>query len=389
MKLDTLAVHAGQHPDPVSGAVMPPIVLSSTFAQDGPGVHKGYEYSRSGNPTRNTLEACIAALEGARHGLCFSSGLGATTTILHTLRPGDHVVCGDDVYGGTFRILDKCFAPLGVKVSFVDFSDPARLAAALRPETKLVWLETPTNPTLKVFDIAALAAITRPRSIPLVVDNTFATPVIQRPLALGADIVMHSVTKYLNGHSDVVGGAIALNDDALHDRLRFLQNALGPVPSPFDCFMVLRGIKTLHLRVERASRTALALARWLEASPDVAKVHYPGLPSHPQHAVAARQMALPGGMISFVIAPGPDGDALGRAKRFLSAVRVFACAESLGGVESLIEHPALMTHASVPAAHRIELGIDDGLIRVSVGVEHEDDLREDLAQALAASLTER
>jgi cystathionine beta-lyase/cystathionine gamma-synthase len=385
MKLDTLAVHAGQHPDPVSGAVMPPIVLSSTFAQDGPGVHKGYEYSRSGNPTRNTLEACIAELEGARHGLSFSSGLGATTTILHTLRPGDHVVCGDDVYGGTFRILDKCFKPLGVKVTFVDFSDPSRLASAITAETKLVWLETPTNPTLKVFDIEALAAITKPRGIPLVVDNTFATPVIQRPLSLGADIVLHSVTKYLNGHSDVVGGAIALNDDGLHEKLRFLQNALGPVPSPFDCFLVLRGIKTLHLRVERASRSALNLARWLESHPDVAKVHYPGLESHPQHAVAKRQMALPGGMISFVIKPGPDGDTRGRSHRFLASVKVFACAESLGGVESLIEHPALMTHASVPAAQRAELGIDDGLIRVSVGVEHEDDLREDLAQAFARS----
>jgi cystathionine gamma-lyase len=385
MKLDTLAVHAGQHPDPTSGAVMPPIVLSSTFAQDGPGVHKGYEYSRSGNPTRNTLEACIAALEGAAHGLSFSSGLGATTTILHTLRPGDHVVCGDDVYGGTFRILKRCFEPFGVKTSFVDFSDPSRLEKAITAETKMVWLETPTNPTLKVFDIAALAKITKAHKIPLVVDNTFATPVIQRPLELGADIVMHSVTKYLNGHSDVVGGAIALNDDALHEKLRFLQNALGPIPSPFDCFMVLRGIKTLHLRVERASRTALALAQWLEGHPAVAKVHYPGLASHGQHEVAKRQMALFGGMISFVIKPGADGDTLARARKFLSNVQVFACAESLGGVESLIEHPALMTHASVPAEQRAELGIDDGLIRVSVGVEHQDDLRDDLEQAFARS----
>jgi cystathionine gamma-lyase len=385
MKLDTLAVHAGQHPDPTSGAVMPPIVLSSTFAQDGPGVHKGYEYSRSGNPTRNTLEACIAALEGAAHGLSFSSGLGATTTILHTLRPGDHVVCGDDVYGGTFRILKRCFEPFGVKTSFVDFSDPTRLEKAITAETKMVWLETPTNPTLKVFDIAALAKITKAHKIPLVVDNTFATPVIQRPLELGADIVMHSVTKYLNGHSDVVGGAIALNDDALHEKLRFLQNALGPIPSPFDCFMVLRGIKTLHLRVERASRSALALAQWLEAHPAVAKVHYPGLASHGQHEVAKKQMALFGGMISFVIKPGADGDTLARARKFLSNVQVFACAESLGGVESLIEHPALMTHASVPAEQRAELGIDDGLIRVSVGVEHVDDLRDDLEQAFARS----
>lgn len=385
MKLDTLAVHAGQQPDPTSGAVMPPIVLSSTFAQQGPGVHKGYEYSRSGNPTRNTLEACIAALEGARYGLSFASGLGATTTLLHTLRPGDHVVCGDDVYGGTYRILQRCFEPLGVKTSFVDFSDPARLENAITHETKLVWLETPTNPTLKVFDIAALAKITSARGITLVVDNTFATPVIQRPLALGADVVIHSVTKYLNGHSDVVGGAIALNDDRLHEKLRFLQNALGAVPSPFDCFLVLRGIKTLHLRVERASRTALALAQWLEAHPDVAKVYYPGLASHPQHAVAQKQMALFGGMISFVIKPRTEQTTLERAKAFLANVKVFACAESLGGVESLIEHPALMTHASVPAEQRAKLGIDDGLIRVSVGVEHEDDLREDLERAFSNS----
>ncbi|MBL8679075.1 MAG: PLP-dependent transferase [Myxococcales bacterium] len=385
MKLETLAVHAGQHPDPTSGAVMTPIVLSSTFAQDGPGEHKGFEYSRSGNPTRNTLEACIAALEGGKHGLSFGSGLGATTTILHMLRPGDHVVCGDDVYGGTFRILKRCFEPLGITTSFVDFSDPSRLERAMTAQTKLVWLETPTNPTLKVFDIAALAKTTKQRGVTLVVDNTFATPVIQRPLSLGADIVLHSVTKYLNGHSDVVGGAVVLDDDALHEKLRFLQNALGPVPSPFDCFMVLRGIKTLHLRVERASKTALALARWLEAQPDVAKVHYPGLESHPHYVVAKRQMALPGGMISFVIRPGKSGDTLARARAFLSSTKVFACAESLGGVESLIEHPALMTHASVPAEQRKELGIDDGLIRVSVGVEHEADLRDDLANAFAAS----
>ena len=385
MKIETLAVHAGQHPDPVSGAVMPPIVLSSTFAQDGPGVHKGYEYSRSGNPTRNTLEACIAALENGKHGLSFSSGLGATTTILHSLTPGSHVVCGDDVYGGTFRILDKCFRPFGIDVSFVDFSDPSRLSAAMTDKTKLVWLETPTNPTLKVFDISALAAITKSKQIPLVVDNTFATPVIQRPLELGADIVLHSVTKYLNGHSDVVGGAIVTNSDALEEKLRFLQNALGPVPSPFDCFLVLRGLKTLPLRVERSSQTALALAQWLETHPSVAKVYYPGLESHPQFAVAKRQMLLPGGMISFVIRPAKDGDTLARARKFLSSVKVFACAESLGGVESLIEHPALMTHASVPAAQRAVLGIDDGLIRVSVGVEHHDDLRDDLSAAFAQS----
>ncbi len=387
MKLETLAIHAGQHPDPTSGAVMTPIVLSSTFAQNGPGVHQGYEYSRSGNPTRNTLEACVAALEGGKHGFAFGSGLGATTTLLHMLSPGDHVVCGDDVYGGTFRILDKVFKPMGVNTSFVDFSDPTRLRDALRPETKMVWLETPTNPTLKVFDIAALAEIARSKGVPLVVDNTFATPVIQRPLDLGATVVYHSSTKYLNGHSDVVGGVVVTNDDAFAERLRFLQNALGAVPSPFDCFLVIRGLKTLHLRVERASANALTLAHWLAKHPAVKKVFYPGLDSHPGATVVKRQMKLPGGMISFVIKPGADGNILERARRFLAAVRVFACAESLGGVESLIEHPALMTHASVPAESRAVLGIDDGLIRVSVGVEHVDDLRDDLAQAFEASGT--
>jgi cystathionine beta-lyase/cystathionine gamma-synthase len=383
MKIETLAIHAGQHPDPSSGAVMTPIVLSSTFAQAGPGVHKGFEYSRSGNPTRNALEACIAELEGGKHGFAFGSGLGATTTLLHLLKPGDHVVCGDDVYGGTFRILDKVFKPMGIETSFVDFSEPSRLREALRSTTKMVWLETPTNPTLKAFDIAALAEIARAKSVPLVVDNTFATPVIQRPLDLGASVVYHSSTKYLNGHSDVVGGAIVTSDDALAERIRFLQNALGAVPSPFDCFLVLRGLKTLHLRVERASENASALAAWLSTHKAVKKVFYPGLASHASAKVATKQMRLPGGMISFVIAPGADGNTLERARRFLANVKVFACAESLGGVESLIEHPALMTHASVPADARAQLGIDDGLIRVSVGVEHIDDLRDDLAQAFA------
>jgi cystathionine gamma-synthase/cystathionine gamma-lyase len=385
MKFETLAVHAGQHPDPTSGAVMPPIVLSSTFAQAGPGEHKGFEYSRSGNPTRNALEACVALLEGGTHGLAFASGLGATATLLHLLRPGDHVVCGDDVYGGTFRIMDKVFKPLGIQSSFVDFSHPGRLGEAIRSETKMVWLETPTNPTLKVFDIAALADIARKRNVPLVVDNTFATPVSQRPLELGATVVYHSTTKYMNGHSDVVGGCIVTSDDAMAERLRFLQNAIGAVPSPFDCFLVLRGLKTLHLRVERASANAASLADWLAQHPAVARVHYPGLASHPSHGVARRQMKLPGGMIAFVIRAGASGSVLERARKFLASVKVFACAESLGGVESLIEHPALMTHASVPADARAVLGIDDGLIRVSVGVESVDDLRDDLAAAFEAS----
>jgi len=385
MKIETLAVHAGQHPDPTSGAVMQPIVLSSTFAQDGPGVHRGYEYSRSGNPTRNALEACLAALEGGKHGFSFSSGLGGTTTLLHLLRPGDHVVCGDDVYGGTFRILDKCFKPLGIETSFVDFSDPTRLRAALRPNTRMVWLETPTNPMLKVFDIAALADIGRAAGVWLVVDNTFATPVAQRPLELGATVAFHSVTKYLNGHSDVVGGAIVTSDDALAEQLRFHQNALGAVPSPFDCFLVLRGLKTLPLRVERASRSAMVIAERLAEHPAIERVYYPHLATNAGYAVARRQMTLGGGMLSFVLRPGPDGDTLGRARAFLAKTRLFTCAESLGGVESLIEHPALMTHASVPPETRAALGIDDGLIRASVGVEHVDDLWDDLALALSAT----
>ena len=387
MKLETLAIHAGQHPDPASGAVMTPIVLSTTFAQAGPGVHKGYEYSRSGNPTRNTLEACVAALEGGTHGFAFASGLGATATILHLLHPGDHVVCGDDVYPRRHVSHPRQGVQTGGDpgVRLWISSDPARLAAALRPETRMVWLETPTNPTLKVFDIAALSAIAKQKGIPVVVDNTFATPVIQRPLELGASIVYHSSTKYLNGHCDVVGGCVVTSDDALAERLRFLQNAIGAVPSPFDCFLVLRGLKTLHLRVERASANANVLAHWLETLPDVEKVFYPGLERHASRAVVAKQMKLPGGMISFVIRPGKSGRTLDRARQFLASVKVFTCAESLGGVESLIEHPALMTHASVPPDARAALGIHDGLIRVSAGIEHVDDLREDLVQAFERS----
>ncbi len=348
MKLETLAIHAGQHPDPTSGAVMTPIVLSSTFAQEGPGHHKGYDYSRSGNPTRNTLEACGAALEGARHGLAFASGCAATTTILHTLKPGDHIVCGDDVYGGTFRIIDKVMKPMGITATFVDMTDLARTAAAFRPETKLVWLETPSNPMLKVFDIEAVCDLATKRNAVSIVDNTFATPVAQRPLELGATAVVHSSTKYLNGHSDVVGGFVMTSYDALAERLRFLQNAIGAVPSPFDCFLVLRGLKTLPVRVERHAQNALKIAHWLQGRGDVARVYYPGLESHPQYAIARKQMSLPGGMISFVIRAGAEGAVADRSMRFLKAVKLFTCAESLGGVESLIELPAVMTHASIP-----------------------------------------
>ena len=385
MKIETLAIHAGQHPDPTSGAVMTPIVLSSTFAQEGPGNHKGYDYSRSGNPTRNTLEACAAALEGARHGLAFSSGCGATTTILHTLRPGDHVVCGDDVYGGTFRVLDKVMKPMGITATYVDMSDLARTAEAMRPETKLVWLETPSNPMLKIFDIEGVCAIAKKRGVPVVVDNTFATPVLQQPLALGATAVVHSSTKSLNGHSDVVGGLVMTSDEGFAQQLRFLQNAMGAVPSPFDCFLVLRGLKTLPVRMDRHCSNGRHLAQWLMSHPDVSRVYYPGDEQHPQRAVVERQMKGPGGMISFVLKGSARGTVADRSQRFLSALTVFTCAESLGGVESLIELPAVMTHASVPAETRAALGIDDGLIRISTGIEAVDDLVGDLDHAFSVS----
>ncbi len=378
--LDTLAIHAGQSPDPTTGAVMPPIVLASTFAQDGPGKHKGFEYARTDNPTRRTLEHCLAALEGARHGLTFSSGCAAMTTLLHTLVSGDHVVACDDVYGGTFRILDKVMRPLGIETTWVDLTDMSRLAPALRPSTKFVWLETPTNPMLKLVDIAAAAEVTRARGVKLVVDNTFATPMLQRPLSLGADVVLHSTTKYLNGHSDVVGGALLLSDGELADRLRFLQNAIGAIPSPFDCFLVLRGVKTLPVRMERHVRTASHMAEFLAGHPQVERVYYPGLVGHPQRVLCERQMRGPGGMISFVVVGGMPA-----ARALLEQVQLFVCAESLGGVESLIEHPALMTHGSVPAETRAQLGITDGLIRLSVGLEAEADLRADLEQALSCA----
>lgn len=377
--IDTLAIHAGQEPDPTSGAVMTPIVMSSTFAQTSPGVHKGFEYSRSGNPTRKALEECLAALEGGSRGFCFGSGLAATATMLHTLRPGDHILCGDDVYGGTFRLMDKVMGPMGLASSFVDMRNPNSVRAAIRPSTKLLWIETPTNPMLKVFDIAKLAQIARDAGITFVVDNTFATPVLQLPLELGAHAVVHSMTKYLNGHSDVVGGALVTSHAPLIERIGFLQNAIGAIPSPFDSFLVLRGLKTLPVRVRHQSAAALTLATRLEAHPLVARVHYPGLTSHPDHAVAARQMRAFGGMISVEIKGGLDV-----SRRMLERLRIFACAESLGGVESLAEHPAIMTHASVPEEARRALGISDGLVRLSVGLEGVDDLWADLEQALAA-----
>ena len=377
LSFDTLAVHAGQPPEPVSGAVMMPIVLASTFAQEGPGQHKGFEYSRSGNPTRNALEANLAAIEGGRHGFAFASGLGASTTLFSTLKAGDHVLCGDDVYGGTFRLLDKVMKPLGVASSFVDMTDVARVRAALRPETRMIWIETPTNPMLKIFDIAAIAEVAKEKGIVFVVDNTFATPVLQRPLALGATVVMHSTTKYINGHSDVVGGALVTSDDAVAERVRFLQNAIGAVPSPFDCYMVLRGIKTLGLRVRQASASAQTIADRLSNHAKVRKVHYPGLSSHPGYEIAKKQMSAGGAMISLEVAGG-----LAASRSFLEKLRIFSCAESLGGVESLAEHPAIMTHASVPPEARAALGISDELVRLSIGVEATEDLWADIAQAL-------
>jgi cystathionine gamma-lyase len=378
--IDTLCIHAGQAPDPVSGAVMTPIVLSTTFAQDGPGAHKGYDYSRAGNPTRTALEGCLAALEGARHGVAFGSGCAASTAVLLLLKAGDHVLVADDVYGGTFRIFDKVLAQFGISATFVDMTDPARVAASLLPNTRLVWMETPSNPMLKVFDIAAIAEVARGRGLPLAVDNTFATPVLQRPLDLGATLVVHSTTKYLNGHSDVVGGAVMVNDDALAERLHFLQKSVGGVPSPFDCYLVLRGLKTLAVRMARHVASARTLAEWLERHPAVARVRYPGLASHEGHALAARQMSGPGGMISF-----EHRGSLAQAQAFLRSLRIFACAESLGGVESLAEHPATMTHASLPAEARRAVGIGDGLIRLSVGLEHPDDLMGDLTRGFEAA----
>lgn len=377
MKFDTLAIHAGQEPDPTHAAVMQPIVLSSTFAQSEPGKPKLYEYSRSGNPTREALEHCIAALEGGRHGFAFASGSAATLTLLHTLRPGDHVVSGDDVYGGTFRLFDKVLKPMGVETTFVDMRHLDRVEKALSERTRLVWMETPTNPLLKVFDIRKIAEIAKSRKLPLVVDNTFASPVLQRPLELGATVVVHSTTKYINGHSDVVGGVLVTSDEALAERVKFLQNAIGAVPSPMDCYLVLRGVKTLPVRMRQHVQAAGELATRLSQHEAVRVVHYPGLPSHPDHELCRRQMAGAGGMISLELDGGVD-----ESRRFLSALRIFTLAESLGGVESLAEHPAIMTHASIPAELRRAIGISDSLVRLSVGLEDVEDLWNDLESAL-------
>jgi cystathionine gamma-lyase len=379
----TRVIHAGQAPDPSTGAIMPPIYATSTYVQQSPGVHKGLDYGRSHNPTRWALERCVADLEGGSAAFAFASGLAAISTTLELLDANAHVVSGDDVYGGTFRLFERVRArSAGHRFSFVDLTDPVRLLEALTPETRMVWVETPTNPLLRLADLRAIAAICRERDILCVADNTFASPWVQRPLELGFDIVVHSTTKYLNGHSDVIGGIAVVGREerhaALRERLGFLQNSVGAIAGPFDSFLALRGVKTLALRMERHCSSALALAQWLEAQPQVARVHYPGLASHPQHALARQQMRQGfGGMISIDLKTDLAG-----TRRFLEAVRIFSLAESLGGVESLIEHPAIMTHATIPAETRARLGIGDGLVRLSVGVEDLEDLRADLRQAL-------
>src|SRR5579871_1497974 len=379
----TKAIHAGQDPDPATGATIVPIYATSTYTQEAPGVHKGYEYSRSGNPTRAALEACLAALEGGQRGLAFASGLAATTAVLSLLRPGDEVAAGADLYGGTFRLLERVFKPWGLVARYTEDPSPAGFARIITPATRLVWIETPTNPLLQIVDIAGVAELVRSRTsagqerILLAVDNTFASPYLQQPLRLGADLVVHSTTKYLGGHSDVVGGAVVGPADLLGP-IAFYQNAAGGVPGPFDAWLTLRGIKTLAIRMERHCGNARRLAEWLTEQPQVDRVFYPGLPSHPGHELAKRQMRDFGGMISLRLKGGADA-----ARRFLPKTKLFSLAESLGGVESLVCHPATMTHASIPSDVRIARGVDDGLIRLSVGIEDGDDLQEDLRQALA------
>lgn len=376
----TRAIHAGQQPDEVTGAIMTPVFQTSTYVQKSPGAHTGYEYSRTGNPTRTALEANLASLEGGNHGLCFSSGCAALTALLHLYKPGDHIVVSDDVYGGTHRIFNQIFKPMGIEFSLVDMTDVSSFANAIQANTKLIWVETPTNPMLKVVDIEAIASKAKQinKDILVAVDNTFATPYLQNPLKLGADIVCHSTTKYLGGHSDVVGGALIVNDKALSEQLHFVQNAVGAVPAPMDCFLVLRSTKTLAVRMKQHCENAKAIAEFLANHPKVETVIYPGLTSHPQHDVAKKQMHDYGGMISILM----KGD-IEASRQFLEKVQLFSLAESLGGVESLIEHPAIMTHAAIPAEQRRKLGIDDSLVRLSVGIEDIDDLKADLEQALS------
>ena len=375
----TRAVHVGQGPDPATGAVVQPIHMATTYAQQGVGKHHGFEYSRTGNPTRNALEECLAALEDARHCLAFASGLGAESTLMLLLNPGDHVVYMEDVYGGTFRLFDKVLKRFGLDFSAVDASDVDAVERSMTTSTRMVWLESPTNPLLRIVDIDAVSEVAHSHGAMVCVDNTFATPYLQQPLHLGADVVVHSSTKYIGGHSDVVGGAIMTNNDDLEKQLRFHQNAVGAVPSPFDCWLLLRGVKTLALRVERQSLNAVEIASALQANKAVKRVYYPGLESHPNRSVAARQMRMFGGMVSFEVADEAT------ALRTLERLKIFALAESLGAVESLAEHPARMTHASIPPQERQRAGVGDGLIRLSVGVEDAADLIADLEFALESS----
>jgi cystathionine beta-lyase/cystathionine gamma-synthase len=377
----TRAIHAGQQPDPTTGAVITPIYQTSTYAQEALGKNKGFEYARTHNATRAALEGNLASLEGGRHGLCFASGLAATSTLIQTLKAGDHVVAGDNLYGGTYRLFQKVMTKFGLEFTFVPSADVAALEQAFRPNTRLVFVETPTNPMMQLTDLAAVSAKAHTRGIKVVVDNTFMTPFFQRPLTLGCDVVLHSVTKYLNGHSDLVGGAIITSDEGLAEQLRFLQNAAGAVPGPMDCWLALRGTKTLAVRMERHDRNARALATLLAEKLGPARVFYPGLPTHPQHELAKRQASGFGGMISFV----PGDGSLEAGRRVFDRFKVFTRAESLGGVESLVCHPASMTHASVPREARLAIGFADGLLRLSVGIEDEPDLREDLLTALQVS----
>jgi cystathionine gamma-lyase len=374
----TRAVHAGVTPDPTSGAIMTPIYQTSTYVQAAPGNHKGYEYARTQNPTRDALQASIAALEGGTYGICYSSGLAAMDAVIKLLNTGDEVLCANDLYGGSYRLLVRVYGPMGIKSNYINMTNLDLVKSSIRPETKLIWLETPTNPTLQIIDIKAICDIAKAHNIPVAVDNTFASPYLQNPLALGASIVHHSITKYIAGHSDVIMGGLITNDATLSERLKFLQNASGAVPGPQDCFLTLRGIKTLHIRMDRACENAYKLAHYLKQHPKVGRVMFPGLADHPQHQLAKTQMRGFGAMISFDL----KDDSIEAANKVLSGTNLFSLAESLGGVESLIGHPASMTHASIPREQRLASGLTDSLIRLSVGIETYEDLEKDLAQAL-------
>jgi cystathionine beta-lyase/cystathionine gamma-synthase len=378
MKFGTKAIHAGIEPDPSSGAIMTPIFQTSTYVQDAPGVHKGYEYARTQNPTRTVLEANLAALENGQHAVCYGSGLAAIDSILKTLEPGDELLSTNDLYGGTYRLMNKIFGKYGISFKFIDMGADADIASQISEKTKMIWIETPTNPMLNIVDIKAVCDQVKGKGITVCVDNTFASPYLQNPLDLGADLVMHSATKYLGGHSDLIHGCVIVNDKALADNLRFIQNAAGGVPGPFDCFLLLRGIKTLHIRVQRACENAAKIAEYLQAHPKVSKVFYPGFADHPGHEVAKKQMKMFGAMVSFDLVD----NSIESAHKVLSGTHYFALAESLGGVESLIGHPASMTHASIPKEERLKVGLTDSLIRLSIGIEDVDDLIEDLGKAL-------